>query len=70
MIIYLSDIYVRKSPFLKGAFLFLNMSEQVISHEKIAINDEFSTFLLFLSKKNKKISVFALKFPAQCGIIR
>ena len=44
MIIYLSDIYVRKSPFLKGAFLFLNMSEQVISHEKIAINDEFSTF--------------------------
>ena len=46
-----------------------NLSSERFSPIKNAVFEEFSNFLPFLSKKIKKISIFALKFSAQCDII-
>jgi hypothetical protein len=46
-----------------------NLSSERFAPIKSAIFEEFSNFLPFLSKKNEKISIFALKFPVQCDII-
>ncbi|MBQ6034931.1 MAG: hypothetical protein IJL33_05485, partial [Ruminococcus sp.] len=46
-----------------------NLSSERFAPIKSAIFEEFSNFLPFLSKKNEKISIFALKFPVRCDII-
>lgn len=69
VIMFKNCCFPQNSRFEAVILTAAGLSSERFAPIKSAIFEEFSNFLPFLSKKNEKISIFALKFPVQCDII-